>query len=176
MHPNPLSPQLPTGSTLNLPPSLPTSQPPAIQQFDISQLPSIDVPPLSVLDDGPPTAAPMTTSHCAPAPHSSPTDFAHHLWLTYSIHEQHNAQLGLPTFTTYGDAALVNTDMPESELQEYNSCRHSFPHVPQRLFPMTRPDGLPGQYFHLIQLPYGTDIDTTTGLACSYQIVIRFDS
>jgi hypothetical protein len=176
MHPNPLSPQLPTESTSNLHSSLPASQPPVTQQVDISQLPSTAAPSLSAMDDGPSTVAPMTTSHCAPTPHSSPADFAHHLWLTYSVHEQHNAQLGLPTFTTYGDAALVNTDMPESELREYNSCRHSFPHVPQRLFPMTRPDGLPGQYFHLTQLPYGTDIDPTTGLARSYQIVIRFDS
>jgi hypothetical protein len=41
---------------------------------------------------------------------------------------------------------------------------------------MTRPDGLPGQYFHLTQLPYGTDTDPTTRLARSYQIVIYFDS
>jgi hypothetical protein len=80
-----------------------------------------------------------------------------------------------PIFTTYGATALATTKMPKSKLREYNSCRHSFPHVPQHLFPMTRPDGFPGQYFHLTQLPYGIDIDPTTGLARSYQFVIHFD-
>jgi hypothetical protein len=41
---------------------------------------------------------------------------------------------------------------------------------------MVRLDGLPGQYFHLIQIPYGIDIDSIIGLSRSYQILIRFDS
>jgi hypothetical protein len=112
----------------------------------------------------------------APTPQTSLNDFAHHLWLTYSVHEQQNVQLGLPPFTVYGADALINSDMPESKLREFNSCKHAFPHKPQRLFPMIRPDGLPGQYFHLTQIPYGTDVDLVTGLARSYQIVIRFYS
>jgi hypothetical protein len=107
---------------------------------------------------------------------NSPTDFVHHLWMTYSVHEQHNIQLGLPMFTTYGAAALAHSGMPESEIREYNSCRHAFPHVPQNLFPMSRLDGLPGQYFHLTQIPFGTDIDPVIGLSRSYQILICFDS
>jgi hypothetical protein len=176
MNADPLSTQLPTGSTSNPPLPVLESQPHELQQTSSLQQPSLDAPLISEPDDGQPAATPTTTSHCALAPHSSPVEFAHHLWMTYFVHEQHNAQIGLPTFTTYGSAVLVNTDMPESELWEYNSCRHSFPHVPQRFFPMTRLDGLHGQYFHLIQLPYGTNIDPTTGLARSYQIVIRFDS
>jgi hypothetical protein len=179
MNADSLSTQLPTGSTLNLPLLVLELQPSELQQTSSLQQPSLDALSISKPDDGQPTAASTTTSHYALAPHSSPAEFAHHLWMTYvtySVHEQYNAQIGLPTFTAYGSTALVNTDMPESELWEYNSCRHSFPHVPQRFFPMTRLDGLHGQYFHLIQLPYGTNIDPTTGLARSYQIVIRFDS
>jgi hypothetical protein len=96
--------------------------------------------------------------------------------MTYSVQEQHNSQLGLPTFTTYGAAALAHSSMPDSEIREYNACRHAFPHVPQSLFPMSRPDGLLGQYFHLTQIPYGIDVDPVTGLSRSYQILIRFDS
>jgi hypothetical protein len=66
--------------------------------------------------------------------------------------------------------------MHESEMHEYNACRHAFLHVPQTLFPKTRPDGLPGQYFHLTQIPYGIDVDSIIGLSRSYQILIRFDS
>jgi hypothetical protein len=82
----------------------------------------------------------------------SPTDFAHHLWMIYSVHEQHNIQLGLPIFSSYGTVVLAHSGMPDSKIREYNSCRHAFPHVPQSLFSMLRPDGLPGQYFHLTQI------------------------
>jgi hypothetical protein len=137
----------------------------------------------------PPPTRPTPTSHQPsrlhdPQPQAptgqhaqhSPADFAHHLWMTYLVHEHHNTQQGLPTFTTYGTSALVHFGMHESEMHEYNACRHAFLHVPQTLFPKTRPDGLPGQYFHLTQIPYGIDVDPITGLSRSYQILIRFDS
>lgn len=66
--------------------------------------------------------------------------------------------------------------MPDSKIHEYHSYRHSFPHVPQQLYPATRPDGVQGQYYHLTQIPSGTDIDAHSGLAHTHQIVIRFDS
>lgn len=66
--------------------------------------------------------------------------------------------------------------MLDSELLEFLSCRHAFPHVPQTLYPSIRPDGLPGQYLHLTQIPIDTEIETSTGLSSSYQIIIRFDS
>jgi hypothetical protein len=75
--------------------------------------------------------------------------------MTYSVHEQHSVQLGLPTFTSYNAAAL---------------------HVPQRLFPMSRPDGLLGRYLHLTQIPCGIDVDPITDLSRSYQILICFDT
>ena len=65
--------------------------------------------------------------------------------------------------------------MPDSEIQEYHSYRHAFPHVPQQLYPAVRPDGIPGQFYHLTQIPSGVDIDTQSGLAHTHQLVIRFD-
>ena len=65
--------------------------------------------------------------------------------------------------------------MPASEIQEFHTCRHTFPHVPQQLLPFTRPDGLPDQYLHLIQIPHDISVDVNTGLSHSYQILIRFD-
>lgn len=73
--------------------------------------------------------------------------------MTYSVYEQHNTQQGLPTFTTYGGVALAHSDIPEFEMREYNACRHAFPYIPQTLFPMTKPDSLSRQYFHLTQIP-----------------------
>jgi hypothetical protein len=49
------------------------------------------------------------------------------------------------------------------------------PHVPQRLLPSAQPDGIPGQYLHLIQIPQGISVDSVTGLSHSYQILICFD-
>jgi hypothetical protein len=36
--------------------------------------------------------------------------------------------------------------MPDTEILEFHSCHHSFPHVPRKLYPFSRPDGIPGQY------------------------------
>lgn len=66
--------------------------------------------------------------------------------------------------------------MPDTEVLEFHSCRHAFPHVPQVLYPSIRPDGLPGQYLHLTQIPKDTEIVESTGLSQSYHIIIRFDS
>ena len=65
--------------------------------------------------------------------------------------------------------------MPEAEQYEYHTCRHSFPHVPQLLYPSHRPDGIPGQYLHLTQIPSGCLVDAVTDLSPTYQVVIHFD-
>jgi hypothetical protein len=66
--------------------------------------------------------------------------------------------------------------MPASEITEYLSYRHSFPKVTQTLYPLVCPDTLHGQHYHLIQLPSHVNIDPTTGLSPTYQLVIRFDT
>ena len=86
-----------------------------------------------------------------------------------------NLQLGLPEARTVVTPNIAVVTMPASELQEFQSCRHSFPHVHQKLFPATRPDGLPGQFLHLTQIPHDTPVDPATGLSHSYEILIRFD-
>lgn len=58
-------------------------------------------------------------------------EFAHHLWLTYSVHELLNSEQGLPEFASYGGNNLHASGMPESEIFEYHTYRHCFPHVPQ---------------------------------------------
>ena len=65
--------------------------------------------------------------------------------------------------------------MPEFEKQEYRSSRHAFLHVPQRLFPFSRPNGTLCQYLHLTQLLYGCDTHPKIGLSLAYQIILHFD-
>ena len=86
-----------------------------------------------------------------------------------------NTQLGLPESRTFVASNLADSTMPAFEIQEFHTCRHSFPHIAQRLLPAIRPDGLPGQYLHLTQILHDIPTDTTTGLSNSYQILIRFD-
>jgi hypothetical protein len=66
--------------------------------------------------------------------------------------------------------------MPASEITECLSYRHSFSRITQTLYPSIRPDTLPGQHYHLIQLPSHVNIDPTTGLSPTYQLIIRFDT
>lgn len=92
------------------------------------------------------------------------------------MHEFLNSQQGLPECRDLPPAALVVGVMPDPEVLEFHSCRHAFPHVAQKLYPSSRPDGIPGQYLHLTQIPIDTEIVQSTGLSQSYQIIIRFDA
>ena len=66
--------------------------------------------------------------------------------------------------------------MPALEITKCLSYRHSFPRALQTLYPSIHPNALPGQYYHLTQLPSHVNIDPTTGLSPTYQLVIRFDT
>jgi hypothetical protein len=164
----------PTGSAPNVSPNTPQN----LKAKDLFA----QAPPSSRY--APPTASTQAVARYEFPPYdnigqtatTSPADFAHHLWMIHSVHEHHSIQIGLPTFTLYGAAALPHSGMLDSETSEYNACRHAFPYALQRLFPMVRPDDLSGQYFHLTQILYGTDVDPITGLSRSYQILIFFDS
>jgi hypothetical protein len=51
----------------------------------------------------------------------------------------------------------------------------AFPRVPQRAWPYVRPDNIPGQQFHLIQIPFDVQINVEIRLALTYQIMIHFE-
>jgi hypothetical protein len=124
--------------------------------------------------------APMSTPQDASIsssqpPTGPPSLFYLYLWLTFSVHEIQNLQQNLPIVTNTTDM-LVQCGMPASEITECLSYRHSFPRVTQALYPSVCPDALPCQYYHLTQLPFHVNIDPTTGLSPTYQIVIRFDT
>lgn len=105
-----------------------------------------------------------------------PNQYFPFLWYSYSVHELLNSLDNRPVTLPYTADYLSSLGTPDLEIQEYLHCRHAFPHVPQALFPATRPDGIHGQYYHLTQLPLESKIDETTGLAPTYQVTIRFDT
>jgi cell envelope opacity-associated protein A len=98
-------------------------------------LPNQTQHPSRLAPNAPPTAPrrpkQLQPPNIAEVPHTSPADYENHLWMTYSVHKYHSVQLGLPTFTSYGATTLANTGLPDSEMREFNSCCHTFPHVPQ---------------------------------------------
>lgn len=42
-------------------------------------------------------------------------------------------------------------------------------------WPQERDDKVPGQHYHLIQIPFDIEIDQETGLALKYQIFLQFE-
>lgn len=105
----------------------------------------------------------------------APDQYFPFLWYSFSVHEILNSHAGLTPALNYTAEYLAIQGTPDAEIQEYFQCRHAFPHVPQQLFPTIRPDGQPGQYYHLTQIPQNTEIDIVTGLSPTYQVTIRFD-
>ena len=72
------------------------------------------------------------------------SSFLHLLWLSFSVHEQLNIHKSLLEFSTYNAVQLTTSAMPAAEQYKYHTCRHSFLHVPQLLYPSERLDGILG--------------------------------
>lgn len=101
-------------------------------------------------------------------PLPSSIDYLPYLWLSFSVHEYLNAQLDLLECRCLPSEALVDLVMPDTEILEFDFCRHTFPYVAKKLYPSSRPEGIPGQYLHLTQIPIDTEIVESTGLSRTY--------
>jgi hypothetical protein len=51
----------------------------------------------------------------------------------------------------------------------------TFPKIKQQAWPNTKSDNKPGNQFHLTQLPFDVQIDTTTNFACIYHVMLHFE-
>ena len=145
-----------------------------LQRCPPSQRPSRTITPPRTSPPRPGTPAEQQ-HNTTPVREPNLSNFSHLLWLSFSVHKQLNIHRGLLKYSTYGATQLTTSAMPEAEQYEYHTCRHSFPHVPQILYPSLRPDDIPSQYLHLTQIPSGCLVDAVTGLSSTYQVVICFD-
>ena len=71
-------------------------------------------------------------------------------------------------------AELVTSGFIEQEAIDLKTGRMSFPRVPQKLWPTSRPDKIEGQHFNITQLPFDIEVNTTTNLSLDYHILLHF--
>jgi hypothetical protein len=69
---------------------------------------------------------------------------------------------------------LIKKGIDFDEAKEMQKTMPSFPYVPQLEWPSKRKDGIEGQHFNLIQLPFDMEVDEN-GFSFDYQIAINFE-
>ena len=69
----------------------------------------------------------------------------------------------------------MQAGIPHDEARELTTATVAFPRVLQKLWPFTRNDIIPGQQYHLTQIPFDVVIGNLTGYALTYQILQHFE-
>jgi hypothetical protein len=70
---------------------------------------------------------------------------------------------------------LLRLGFRESEAVEIHTTKISFPRVQQQKWPSTRTNGRSCHYYHITQVPSDIEIDTNTGFALVYHILLNFE-
>jgi hypothetical protein len=70
---------------------------------------------------------------------------------------------------------LICQGYKESEAAELHTAKISYPRVQQKRWPSSRQDGWTGHHYHLTQVPSDIDINTNTGFALVYHILLNFE-
>ena len=97
-------------------------------------------------------------------------------WLGFDTMEKKALADKIPeSFIPEPISKFMKKGFSEFEAEELLKAVHSYPHVPQTLYPTARPDGLDGQHYNLTQLPFDIATDPETGLSLDYQVAIHFN-
>ena len=76
-------------------------------------------------------------------------------WLGFDTMEKKTLADKIPEcFIPEPISKLTKKGFSEIEAEELLKSVHSYPHVPQILYPTARPDGLDSQHYNLTQLPF----------------------
>ena len=70
---------------------------------------------------------------------------------------------------------MIRRGYKENEAAEAHTAKVSFPRVPQQKWPSKRLDGRTGHHYHLTQVPSDIEINTQTGFALVYHILLNFE-
>jgi hypothetical protein len=97
-------------------------------------------------------------------------------WYGYPTMETIAYEAGIPPISTDTQMEeLITTGYVASEAAELSSAKVSFPHVQQKLWPTSRPDGIEGQHINITQLPFDIEVNPKTNLSMDYHILLHFE-
>lgn len=100
----------------------------------------------------------------------------HEFWFGFPTMEQLAQDNGdTPPTNPATLADLISKGYTKEEAEEARHAHISFPRVPQKLWPSSRPDGIEGQHFNLTQLPFDADINHDTRFSLDYHVLLHFE-
>ena len=70
---------------------------------------------------------------------------------------------------------LIRKGYKENEAAKIHTAKVSFPKIPQLKWPSVRLDGHSGHHYHLTQVPSDIEVNTHTGFALVYHILLNFE-
>ena len=118
------------------------------------------------------TTSAKKKSKSAPKEKHTPTK---RFWLGFEAMEKLAIEEGTPLIPTPTSTHnLIKSGFSEKEAKEFLKSVLSYPHVEQTCFPLCRSDGIAGQHYNIIQLPFEVEIDPDTGLSQDYHVAIYF--
>ena len=70
---------------------------------------------------------------------------------------------------------MIRKGYRENQAIEAHTPKISFPRIPQLKWPSSRLDGQSGHHYHLKQVPSDIEVNTQTGFALVYHILLNFE-
>ena len=96
------------------------------------------------------------------------------LWLGFQNMEILAIDLSVEPYA-YSLEACLQAGIPSKEACELVSVQIAFPRTLQQLWLFSSNDNVLGQQYHLTQIPFDVEVDSLTGYARTYQILLHFE-
>jgi hypothetical protein len=97
------------------------------------------------------------------------------LWFGFPIMKEQAKLAGKQPYEAAPFQKLVDAGLQDEEASELQTAKISFPRVYQKEWPQAREDQVPGQHYHLTQVPFDIAINPKIGYALVYQIFLHFE-
>jgi hypothetical protein len=97
------------------------------------------------------------------------------LWFGFHIMDEQAKLAGKQPYEAAPLHKLMDAGLQEEEANELQKAKISFPRIYQKEWPQTREDQVPGQHYHLTQVPFDIATNPETGYALVYQIFLHFE-
>ena len=98
----------------------------------------------------------------------------HDLWLGFQNMKMLAIDLSVETYA-YSLEACLQARIPSKEACELVSAQIAFHRTLQQLWPFFHNDNVLGQKYHLTEIPFDVEVESLTGYARTYQILLHFE-